>query len=664
LAARRVPRGVDEFDVDPADRHDVARFVELESGLPHTRRALDPRRLGPLNVDGHIASFQEAFDALDTVAHHVPPDVIGVIVRGQYAGDAHTVGLGDVDDLVDRVRRVDHEAITRRSITDEVHEVHHLLGQAVIGREVSSGQQLAHVERVGRHEVDDIGAPSHVGQNGGMLDRLVEGQIIPYGGRYTTVVDGALAESFRAGDRLVVVQESGTLLHVPADDHRVVTAAVDAAVGAFAAVRSAPATVISSFFESFAERVADDTACAPVLAANEADVERARERGRSTTRLVLDAKMRSAMIDGLRGWASAGDGRGNVLERVEHPGFTVESVTAPLGVVAFVFEGRPNVFADATGVLRNGNSVVFRIGSDALGTARAIVEHLLGPALDDAGLPRGAVTLVDAASHASAWALFSDPRLSLAVARGSGPAVAQLGAVARQAGVPVSLHGTGGAWVLVGASADPDRLRGVVDASLDRKVCNTLNTCCVVRERAAELVPVVLAGLTAAAERRGAPARLHVVGDAASYVPTEWFERRVEVVRAEGICVEPVADIVDVEVLATEWEWEHSPEMTLVLVDRLEDAVMLCNEFSPHFVVSVVTGDVDEEESCFELVDAPFFGNGYTRWVDGQYAFGRPELGLSNWEGGRLLGRSGILSGDSVHSVRVRVRQSDPRVRR
>src|SRR5690606_40613290 len=114
--------------------------------------------------------------------------------------------------------------------------------------------------------------------------------------------------------------------------------------------------------------------------------------------------------------------------------------------VAFVFEGRPNVFADAAGVVRTGNTVVFRIGSDALGTAAAIVEHALDPAITAAGLPDGTVGLLASAAHAAGWALFSDARLSLAVARGSGPAVAQLGAVARQAGVPVSLHGTGGAW--------------------------------------------------------------------------------------------------------------------------------------------------------------------------------------------------------------------------
>ena len=70
---------------------------------------------------------------------------------------------------------------------------------------------------------------------------------------------------------------------------------------------------------------------------------------------------------------------------MQHDGWKVEQVVAPLGVVGFVFEARPNVFADATGVLRGGNTVVFRIGRDALGTARAIVTHALEPALEAAG---------------------------------------------------------------------------------------------------------------------------------------------------------------------------------------------------------------------------------------------------------------------------------------
>ena len=178
----------------------------------------------------------------------------------------------------------------------------------------------------------------------------------------------------------------------------------------------------------------------------------ARPRGLSPA-----SRMRADMIAGLLEWRDAAPSRGRLVERIEHPGWSIEQLTAPLGVVGFVFEGRPNVFADAAGVLRGGNSVVFRIGSDALGTAKAIVEHALMPALAEAGLPEGACVLVESAEHAAGWALFSDPRLALAVARGSGPAVAQLGAVARQAGLPVSLHGTGGAWLVADEAADAAR---------------------------------------------------------------------------------------------------------------------------------------------------------------------------------------------------------------
>ena len=75
----------------------------------------------------------------------------------------------------------------------------------------------------------------------------------------------------------------------------------------------------------------------------------------------------------------------------------MEARRAPLGIVGFVFEGRPNVFADAAGVLRTGNAVVMRIGSDALRTAEAITAEALEPALAAAGLPPGAVSLVRSA---------------------------------------------------------------------------------------------------------------------------------------------------------------------------------------------------------------------------------------------------------------------------
>jgi glutamate-5-semialdehyde dehydrogenase len=496
------------------------------------------------------------------------------------------------------------------------------------------------------------------------LVHLTPGMAIPYGGDRLARVPDDLAARFQAGDRLVVVQETGALLHIPAALHTAAATAVERAHTAFQAMGFVSDDQISAFFAAFADRLGDDAAWAVIAEANARDVEAAKARGRSTTRLIANEAMRRDMIAGLQGWRDASAGRGRILERQDHQGWSVEQVTGPLGVIGFVFEGRPNVFADATGVLRSGNTVVFRIGSDALGTARAIVAHALDPAIAQAGLPAGAATLLGAAEHAAGWALFSDPRLALAVARGSGAAVAQLGAVARQNGLPVSLHGTGGAWIVADASADADRFEAVVEHSLDRKVCNTLGVCCIVRQRVDDLLPRFLAALRRAGERRGHNCKLHVAeGDEAS-LPAEWREARVRVRRADGDREEPLVETLPTDDLGHEWEWEDTPEVSLKIVENADEAVALFNRLSPRFDASLIAEDLAAQQRFYQGIDAPFVGDGFTRWVDGQYAFNRPELGLSNWEHGRLFARGGVLSGDSVFTVRTRVRQSDFTLRR
>lgn len=495
------------------------------------------------------------------------------------------------------------------------------------------------------------------------LEQLSAGMPIVYGGNRVTHVSEELAAAFSPGDRLIVVQTTGDLLHVPADVWDIASGAVGRATDAFAGMGTVSDDQVSAFYDTFAARLADADAFSAIAAANEADVEAARAKGRSVTRLILSEKMRADMIAGLHLWRDTPSPRGASLETIDHDGWRVDQVRAGLGPVGFVFEGRPNVFADATGVLRSGNTVVFRIGSDALGTANAIVEHALDPAIETAGLPAGAASLVNSSSRAAGHAMFSDERLALAVARGSGAAVAQLGAVARQAGVPVSLHGTGGAWIVAGSSADADHFADAVFHSLDRKVCNTLNTCCIVADRAEDLVPAFLDALHRAGERRDATSKLHVVDENRSVVPDEWFAD-AGIGRAEGVVTEPRTSVLGWDDLGHEWEWEDSPEVTLAIVDSVDEAVARFNGTSPQFVASLVSADENEHRHFFETVNAPFVGNGFTRWVDGQYALDRPELGLSNWQFGRLFGRGGVLSGDSVYTVRTRVTQSDPSIGR
>ncbi len=483
---------------------------------------------------------------------------------------------------------------------------------------------------------------------------------IPWGGTRVSYVSEELASSFHDGDSLIVVQDTGELIHIPMDAGNLASDAVSSAYEAFKQMGSVSDEQITTFYTTFADALADDTIFTPIAEANDADVLSARERGRSTTRLTLDSTMRTDMIDGLRVWAEQPSGRGRILRTVSHDSWRVELVSDGLGVVGFVFEGRPNVFADATGVLRGGNTVVFRIGSDALGTARAIVEHALDPALKASELPSGAVCLVASASRAAGLAMMADTRLSLAVARGSGEATTRLGAVARQAGTAVSLHGTGGAWIVASDDANTSDLASAIYGSLDRKVCNTLNTLCITRAGVSRLMPSVLDALERAAERRGTNAKLHVVKSSVEYVPKAWFDRTVEITRAEGEVAEPQAEPISEERLGEEWEWEESPEITIVVVDSVEDAIALFNTYAPKLVASLISDDVDAQDRFFAQIDAPFVGNGFTRWVDGQYALDKPELGLSNWQTGRLFGRGGILSGDSAFTLRTRAIQDDP----
>ncbi len=487
------------------------------------------------------------------------------------------------------------------------------------------------------------------------LNHLTAGMKILVGGNQVLEVSDDLATAFRPGDSLFAVESTGNILHVPKAAREIAQAAVSRALSAFRQMGGVADEQISSFFVGFARRIENDTIWRKILEVNAADVADAKARGRSTTRLEATEQLRANVIDGLLGWSTQTTRRGQIIERVQHDGWHADLVASELGVVGFVFEGRPNVVADATGVLRSGNTVVFRIGRDALNTAKAMLDLALVPALEEAGLPRDAVVVVESPEHAAGWALFSDSRLSLAVARGSGPAVATLGSLAQRAGVPVSLHGTGGAWMCTSTNTDTSDFEQAVFDSLDRKVCNTLNTCCIVQSEAARLVPALLAGMERAAERRGVRFKLHVEQGSKAHVPGELFEKRVPIRRAQGDVEECQAELISGDQLGREWEWEESPEVTLVVVPDTAGAVALFNAQSPQFVACLVSSDQAEHEQFFQTVNAPFVGDGFTRWVDGQFALKKPELGLSNWQNGRLFGRGGVLSGDSVFTVRTRV---------
>lgn len=463
-------------------------------------------------------------------------------------------------------------------------------------------------------------------------------------------IGSEIANAFVDGDRLIATASAGLLL-VPQSDSDLVTSSITKSLNAFAALSEVTDRQIMSFYEGFARRLMDDGIFSQIREANEKNVSDAKSKGRSTTRLVLSETMRQDMIGALLIWKDLVAST-SLSETVKHDGWSIESHIAPLGVVGFVFEGRPNVFADATGVLASRNVCVFRIGSDALETARAIMDLAVIPSLFEAALPASSVLLLPSKTHAAAWALFSDKRLSLAVARGSGSSVALLGEIAQQHGIPASLHGTGGAWMVISECKDLDRLQKVVQFSLDRKVCNTLNTVVITAGALNHSLQAVIDGVSAASSQRDTHAVLHVDLDVAA---------------ALANCTVPQDCVVtDIEhsFLGTEWEWENSPELSIVIAESVDAAVDMFNTHSPSFVLSVISDESTEVDLAWSKSNAPFFGDGMTRWVDGQYALRKPELGLSNWQNGRTFARGGILSGDSIYTVRYRMKQTHSGVKR
>ncbi len=172
------------------------------------------------------------------------------------------------------------------------------------------------------------------------------------------------------------------------------------------------------------------------------------------------------------------------------------------------------------------------------------------------------------------------------------------------------------------------------------------------------MVPLFLQGLAEAGAARGVGVKLHATPSAWAHLPTAWREGVSRVRRADGDHEEALTEGLDRGDLGLEWEWEESPEVSLEIVADLDEAIGLFNAFSPRFIASVIAAEPEVHESAFAALDAAFIGDGMTRWVDGQYAFGRPELGLANWQNGRLFARGGVLSGDGVYTLKTRMRQS------
>src|SRR5579864_499407 len=247
---------------------------------------------------------------------------------------------------------------------------------------------------------------------------------------------------------------------------------------------------------------------AAILAANAEDVAEVRSSGATAAfidRLTLTQSRIDAMADGVAIVRAIPDPVGVVTESWQRPnGMTIERVRVPLGVVAVIFESRPNVAADA-GVLclKSGNAVILRGGSDSFRSCRAIHDCLV-QGLREAGLPEAAITLVPTRDRAAVGLLLAglSGNIDVIVPRGGKSLVARVQSEAR---VPVFAHLEGLCHVYVDGAANPEMAKSIVLNSKMRRtgVCGAAETLLVDRAAQAQLKPLVTMLIDAGCEVRG-----------------------------------------------------------------------------------------------------------------------------------------------------------------
>ena len=261
----------------------------------------------------------------------------------------------------------------------------------------------------------------------------------------------------------------------------------------------------------------------------------------------------------------------------------------PIGAVGANFEARPNVAVDVAGqLLKSLNAAVLRTGGAALRTVTVLVDEVLRPALEQAGLPRAAVGLVRSADREGARVLVSLPQvLPLVILRGSGETTAELAREAAQHGVRTLAHAEGGGVLYIHAAADPAKTAALVEASLDRLgVCNRLNLLLVENDADVPLELLARLGITVREPER---------------VGHEWAN-----------------------------DAEHIASVTVVQVGSLEEAVRIANDETSALAATIVT----EDETAAQRFLASYrgtaaFWNAPTRFTDGFALTGSPETGIN-----------------------------------
>ena len=365
-----------------------------------------------------------------------------------------------------------------------------------------------------------------------------------------------------------------------------------------------------------------------ILSANEKDMTAAREKGMNDTmldRLQLTGERVKGMAAGLRDVAALPDPVGRVLsDQVRPNGLHLVKVAVPIGVIAVIYEARPNVTADSAALcLKSGNAVILRGGKEAISSNIAIAKAMRS-ALETAGLPADSIQLIEDTTHESANALMHlNQYVDVLIPRGSQRLIR---ATVEQSTVPVIQTGSGVCHIYVDKAADPEMAAEIIENAKTSRpsVCNAAECMLIHKDIAPRVLPLIADRLAAKhTQIRGDARVMDILGNRATPATEEdWGKEYLDYIMAARI------------------------------VDSLEEAMEYISQYSTGHSECIVTDDPAAAEKFLNGVDAAaVYHNASTRFTDGgEFGLGA-EIGIST----QKLHARGPLGLNELTSMKYKV---------
>ena len=338
---------------------------------------------------------------------------------------------------------------------------------------------------------------------------------------------------------------------------------------------------------------------------NKKDLDAGQKKGLSKAmldRLELSDARIDGMAKGLREVAELTDPVGEILDnKIQPSGIEITKIRVPIGVIAIIYESRPNVTADAAGLcLKSGNAVILRGGSEAF-HSNLVIANILRAALKKSGLPEDAVQFVETTDREAVdHLLHAEEYVDVIIPRGGKGLIKK---VATESRIPVLKHYDGICHTYIAEGADIDKAIAIAfNAKVQRPgVCNAMETLLINKEIAKDILPPMFLKLRkAGVEIRGCEKIIKIDPSAVPATEEDWNTEYLDLI------------------------------LSVKIVNNLEEAIDFINEHSSHHSDAIVTEDNYEAAHFLQSVDsATVYVNASTRFTDGgEFGMGA-EMGIS-----------------------------------